>query len=252
MRVLINKVPEVTLAFWIIKIMATTVGETGADFLIFNLRLGLTVTSALMAVLLAAALFIQIRAAKYIPWIYWLAVVMISIVGTLITDNLTDNFEVPLTVSTAIFSVALAATFVCWYISEKTLSIHTVYTRKREMFYWAAILFTFALGTAAGDLASEDWNLGYAISGMIFGAMIAAITMAYYVFKLNPVLAFWLAYILTRPFGASFGDYLSQPASNGGLGFGAITTSFAFLVLILGLVTFLTIRQKANGAARED
>ena len=240
---LFNKVPEVTIFFWIIKIMATTVGETGADFLIFNLHFGLTTTSFIMGALLLAALFVQVKTKRYIPWIYWVTVVMISIVGTLITDNLTDNFGVSLVVSTLAFSLALAATFVTWYAIEKTLSIHTIYTSKRELFYWAAILVTFALGTAAGDLSSESLNFGYAISGFIFGAMIAAVAVLHYFFKVNAVLSFWLAYILTRPFGASFGDYLSQPTSNGGLGFGTVTTSFVFIAAIFGLVTFLSLKK---------
>src|ERR1035437_7940416 len=237
---LLNKVPEVTIFFWIIKIMATTVGETGADFLNFNLHLGLTATSLIMAVLLLISLFVQIRTKKYIPWIYWVAVVLISVVGTLITDNLTDNFGVSLKTTTIVFSLALLATFIVWYASEKTLSIHTIYTPRRELFYWAAILFTFALGTAAGDLVAEDLKLGYVTSALIFGAMIGIVTFAYYVFKANAVLAFWIAYILTLPFGASCGDYLSQSHANGGLGFGTVTTSATFLLIILGLVIFLS------------
>ena len=241
---LLNKVPEVTIFFWIIKIMATTVGETGADFLNFNLHLGLTATSLIMAVLLLISLFVQIRTKKYIPWIYWIAVVLISVVGTLITDNLTDNFGVSLKTTTIVFSLALLATFIVWYASEKTLSIHTIYTPRRELFYWAAILFTFALGTAAGDLVAEDLKLGYVTSALIFGAMIGIVTFAYYVFKANAVLAFWIAYILTRPFGASCGDYLSQSHANGGLGFGTVTTSATFLLIILGLVIFLSIHKE--------
>ncbi len=152
---MLNKVPQVTLYFWIIKIMATTVGETAADSLSVNLHLGLTGTSVVMGCLLAIFLFMQLRSSKYVPWLYWVAVVLISVVGTLITDNLVDNFGVALETTTVAFSVALAATFAAWYASEKTLSIHTIFTTKRELFYWAAILFTFALGTAAGDLVAE-------------------------------------------------------------------------------------------------
>jgi len=240
---LLNKVPAVTLVFWLIKIMATTVGETGADFLIFNFHLGLAVTSLLMSVSLIAALWMQLRAPAYIPWIYWITVVMISVVGTLITDNLSDNLHVPLELSTAAFVLLLATTFSIWYANEKTLSIHTIFTRKRELFYWAAILFTFALGTAAGDLFAERIGLGYVISGAIFGGMIAIVAVAYFVFKLDGVLAFWLAYILTRPLGASFGDWVSQPVANGGLGLGTITTSAAFLAIITLLVTYLTLKR---------
>lgn len=239
---LLVKVPVViTLYFWIIKILATTVGETGADFLIFNLHFGLPATSALMGVVLAAFLYMQIHAKRYIPWLYWMTVVMVSIVGTLITDNLTDNLGVPLQVSTAVFAVLLMATFALWYKVEGSLSIHSIYTWRRELFYWAAILLTFALGTAAGDLMAESVGLGYATSALVFGSAIAAITVGYYAFNLNGVLAFWLAYILTRPLGASIGDWLSQDVANGGLGLGTVTTTAVFLVTILGLVVYLSL-----------
>lgn len=236
------KVPIIiTLYFWIIKILATTVGETGADFLIFNLHFGLPTTSLLMGILLAVVLYFQVKAKTYIPWLYWMAVVMISIVGTLITDNLTDNLGVSLISSTIAFSIALAITFWLWYKAEGSLSIHSIYTTKRELFYWLAILFTFALGTAAGDLMGESAGLGYALSAFIFGAAIAVVTFSYYKFKLNAILAFWLAYILTRPLGASIGDYLSQGAKYGGLGLGTVSTSAIFIVAIIGLVSYLTI-----------
>ena len=241
---MLNKVPEVTFVFWIIKIMATTVGETGADFLIFKLNIGLTVTTYLMSTLLVLALVIQIRSRKYIPWLYWLAVVMISIVGTLISDTLVDIYAVSLEATTILFSLALIVTFVAWYRSEKTLSIHTIFTFRREAYYWAAILFTFALGTSAGDLASEGWGLGYAVSGFIFAALISIVAISYHIFNVNPVITFWIAYILTRPLGASFGDFLSQPLNRGGMGFGTINTSIVFLLIILGLVAYLTNRMR--------
>lgn len=241
---MLNKVPEVTLYFWIVKIMATTVGETGADFLNFGLNFGLTGTSLVMAGLLSVFLFMQLRARKYVPWLYWVNVVLISIVGTLITDNLVDNFGVALETTTALFGLALLVTFALWYISEKTLSIHSIFTTRRELFYWAAILFTFALGTAAGDLVAESMRLGYLNSTLMFGAMIAAVTVAYYGFKANAVLAFWIAYILTRPLGASCGDWLSQPIANGGLGLGTVATSLVFLATILALVIFLSITRR--------
>ena len=238
---LLNKVPEVTLYFWIIKIMATTVGETAADFLNSNLHLGLTGTSVVMGALLAIFLFIQVRSRAYVPWMYWVSVVLISIAGTLVTDNLVDNFGVPLATTTIVFGLALLATFAVWYASEKTLSIHTIHTTKRELLYWAAILFTFALGTAAGDLAAEGLGLGYAKSAVIFGSLIGIVAIAYYAFKANAVLAFWIAYILTRPLGASCGDYLSQPAAYGGLGLGTVVTSAIFLSTIVILVIYLTL-----------
>ena len=241
---MLNKVPEVTLYFWIIKIMATTVGETAADFLNFDLNFGLTGTSVVMGILLSVFLLLQIRARKYVPWLYWVNVVLISIAGTLITDNLVDNFGVALETTTIAFGLALMATFSLWYVSEKTLSIHTIFTTRRELFYWAAILFTFALGTAAGDLVAETMKLGYANSALLFAAAIAAVTFSYYVFKANAVLAFWISYILTRPLGASSGDFLTQPISNGGLGLGAVATTGIFLTIILGLVIFLTATRR--------
>ncbi|MDB5888552.1 MAG: hypothetical protein JWM03_1424 [Rhodocyclales bacterium] len=238
-----NKVPEATILFWIIKIMATTVGETAADYLNFNLHLGLTVTTAIMGVLLLISLFAQIRSRRYIPAIYWIAVVFISVFGTLVTDNLVDNFGVALQTTTIVFSIALIATFATWYASEKTLSIHSINTTRRELFYWAAILFTFALGTASGDLVAEGLHLGYAVSALIFGALIGLVAIAYYFFKLNSVAAFWIAYVLTRPFGASCGDLLSQSRDDGGLGFGTVATSLVFLGVILGLVLYLSINR---------
>lgn len=239
----LNKVPLVTLYFWIIKILATTVGETGADFLNFNLGFGLTITSLMAAALLVIALVIQFRHDRYVPWIYWVTVVLLSIVGTLITDNLSDNFGVSLYVSTAVFAVALSGTFFIWYRSEHTLSIHAITTHRREAFYWAAILFTFALGTAGGDLASEQLGLGYALSGIIFGAMIALGTIGYYTSRLDSVFAFWFAYVLTRPLGASIGDFLTQAHKDGGLAFSTTIVSAIFLVVIIALVTYLTHTQ---------
>jgi uncharacterized membrane-anchored protein len=246
----LNKVPEVTLFFWVIKMMSTTVGETAADYLNVNLHLGLTGTSVVMGVLLAIALFFQIRTKRHVPSIYWVTVVLISVFGTLMTDNLSDNLGVPLVVSTGAFSAALIATFAVWYAKEKTLSIHSVDTVKRELFYWTAILFTFALGTAAGDWVAEGLNLGYTNAALLFGGLIAATAFAHYVFKANAVACFWMAYVLTRPFGASCGDLLSQPASNGGLGLGTVGTTAIFLVTITVLVAYLSIAEKKLNALR--
>lgn len=259
--------PEVTLYFWVIKVMATTVGETAADFLNDNLHLGLTRTTCVMSVLLVVALVAQFRARRYVPGIYWLAVVLISVVGTLITDNLTDNLGVALITTTIVFALALAVTFTVWYASERTLSIHSIYTTRREAFYWAAILFTFALGTAAGDLLAERLDVGYWKSALLFGAAIALVTAVHFAIKAwlatehrrqgsNAVLAFWIAYILTRPLGASLGDYLSQDRGSGGLGLGTVKTSALFLLTILGVVVYLT-RTRADeigpeGAAADE
>jgi uncharacterized membrane-anchored protein len=197
-----------------------------------------------MGGLLLVTLIFQFRSNRYIPGIYWLAVVLISVVGTLVTDNLVDNFGVALETTTIIFAVALAATFAAWFNSEKTLSIHTIYTRRREAFYWLAILFTFALGTAAGDLVAEKLDLGYWKSVLIFAAVIGVVAIVHHRWKLNAVLAFWIAYILTRPLGASFGDYLSQPRQDGGLGLGTVGTSALFLITILGVVVYLAVSRR--------
>lgn len=240
----LSKVPEVTVYFWIIKVLCTTVGETAADFLNINLGLGLTVTTVVMSVFLAGVLAYQFRLDRYVPGVYWLAVVLISIVGTLITDNLVDNFGVPLWVTTAVFGAALALTFAAWYARERTLSIHSIVTRRREAFYWLAILFTFALGTAAGDLAAEGLALGFLASAVMFGAVIGAIALAYRYGKLGAVAAFWIAYVLTRPLGASFGDYLIQPHNAGGLALGTTLTSAIFLGAILALVVYLSLTRR--------
>jgi uncharacterized membrane-anchored protein len=243
-RIMLNKVPEVTIYFWIIKILCTTVGETAADFLNTNLNLGLTNTTYVMSVLLVVTLVVQFRSRKYVPTPYWLAVVLISVVGTLITDNLTDNLGIPLQTTTIVFAIALALTFIAWYATEKTLSIHTIRTTRREAFYWLTILFTFALGTAAGDLVAERLNLGYLVSLLAFAAVIALVTVAHLRFRLNAVLSFWIAYVLTRPLGASLGDYLSQDPADGGLGLGTVGTSALFLATILGMVVYLSITKK--------
>jgi uncharacterized membrane-anchored protein len=239
-RTMLNKVPEVTLYFWIIKVLATTVGETAADYLNDTLGFGLTWTTVVMSIVTAVLLVAQFRTRRYVAPLYWSVVVFISVVGTLITDNLTDRFGVPLQLSTAVFAVLLAATFSLWYRSERTLSIHTIVTSRREGWYWLAILFTFALGTAAGDLVGEQFNLGYGISVVIFAAAIALVTIAHLGFKANAVLCFWLAYILTRPLGASIGDLMSHKPKHGGLGLGTTGTSALFLAAILVLVGYLT------------
>jgi uncharacterized membrane-anchored protein len=240
---MLSKVPEVTIYFWIIKGLCTTVGETASDFLNVNMGLGLTGTSIAMGILLLASLFYQFRAKKYIPAVYWLAVVLISIFGTLVTDNLTDSLGVPLELSTAVFTVALMITFAIWYAKEGTLSIHSIFTGRRELYYWLAILFTFSLGTAAGDLMAEGLGLGYLVTGIIVCAVIAGTTIAWRL-GLDAVLAFWIAYILTRPLGASLGDYLSQSLANGGLGIGASLTSTIFAIAIVALVVFLTVTHR--------
>ncbi len=245
---MLNKVPQVTIAFWIVKIMSTTVGETAADFLSTTLHLGLSLTSIVMAVLLVVALAAQIRLPQYVPAAYWTSVVLISVVGTLISDNLVDNLGVALATSSILFAVILAIVLLVWFAKERTLSIHTIVTRRRELFYWAAILFTFALGTSFGDLVAEKLALGYATSAVIFAACIGLVTTAYFGLGLNAIAAFWIAYILTRPLGASMGDLLSQPVHAGGLGLGTTGTSAVFLVTIVCLVIGMTVSQNRQPA----
>jgi uncharacterized membrane-anchored protein len=251
---MLNKVPEVTIAFWVIKIMSTTVGETGADYLTVHIGLGTAVTDGVMAILLIQSLILQLRVRQYVPWRYWLTVVLVSVVGTQITDALTDGLDISLYLSTAVFAAALAATFLVWYSVERTLSIRTIVTRRRELFYWAAILFTFALGTAAGDLATEELQLGFRLGVVVFGAFLALVVIAYYS-GANPVLTFWIAYVLTRPLGASLGDFLSQAQTYGGLGLGTIITSAVFLSVIVVLVVALSYnvngQRDAPGAAEK-
>jgi uncharacterized membrane-anchored protein len=236
---LLNKVPEVTVYFWIIKVLCTTVGETAADFLNIDLGFGLTGTSVATGVVLAVVMVFQFRATRYVPGLYWTAVALVSVFGTLVTDNLTDNLGVPLPASTLIFSVVLAVVFVAWYSSERTLSIHTIVTRRREAFYWLAVLFTFALGTAAGDLMAEALSLGYLVSALLVAGLIAVVALAWRL-GLHPVLAFWIIYVLTRPLGASLGDLLAQAPDQGGLGLGPTVTSVVFLVAIVGTVLYLS------------
>jgi uncharacterized membrane-anchored protein len=243
-RQLLNKVPEVTVYFWVIKVLCTTVGETASDYLSDNVGLGLTRTTLITVTILAIVLVFQFRAPKYVAGIYWAGIVLISVVGTQITDNLSDNLGVSLVVTTVSFSIVLAAVFATWYRFEQTLSIHTIFTQRREGFYWLAVLFTFALGTAAGDLTAERLNLGYLVSLLLFAGLISAVGVAHYVFDLNAVAAFWIAYILTRPLGASLGDYLSQPTSAGGRGLGTTLTSVIFLSAILLVVVFLSITKR--------
>jgi uncharacterized membrane-anchored protein len=202
-----------------------------------------------MVLLLLVALAIQLSKRRYVPWIYWLTVVLVSVVGTLLTDLLTDKLEVSLYASTFAFAAALSATFGIWFYSEHTISIRAINTTTRELFYWLAILFTFALGTAAGDLAAEEIGLGFNIGVFVFGGLIAIAALAYR-FGANAVLAFWLAYILTRPLGASLGDLMSQPPEYGGLGLGTVYTSIAFLTVIIFLVVLLTLR--GDGAEGPD
>ena len=244
-----NKVPAVTLVFWIIKVLATTVGETAADVLSTTFHLGLVVTSYVMGAALVVALVVQFRVKRYVPTTYWISVVFISVVGTLISDNLVDNLGISLTTTTAIFSAALIGVFVAWYASERTLSVHTIHTTRRELFYWAAILFTFSLGTSGGDLLSERLGLGYTLAMGLFAAGIAVVYALFRVHVLNAVVAFWIAYILTRPLGASAGDLLTQPGSEGGLGMSRLAISGVILVIVIALVVYLSAQERKHPPA---
>jgi uncharacterized membrane-anchored protein len=253
-RKMLNKVPEITVYFWLIKVLCTTVGETFADNLNENLGLGLSGTSYIMGALLIGVLVFQFRAKRYVPGIYWLAVVLISVVGTLVSDNLVDNYGVTLETTTILFSAILIAVFASWYAVERTLSVHTIFTTRREAFYWLTILFTFALGTSAGDFLSEQLELGYLAALGIFAGAIVVVAALHFGLRLNAILSFWLAYILTRPLGASIGDYLASPTEEGGLGLGTNVTSIIFLSAILALVVYLAISKRdviPTGAAAE-
>lgn len=234
------KTPEITAFFWIIKVLATTVGETFADYLNTTLGFGLNGTTTVTILALVVALFFQFKSTRYRPTVYWLVVVLISIAGTLFTDNLTDNLGVSLLVSSVIFSIILAGIFIVWHRSEASLAIHSIYTPRREAFYWGAILFTFALGTATGDLFAERLGFGYGVSLLIFAGVILIFCAGWTTKTLNPVFAFWGVYVLTRPLGASVGDLLSQTKKDGGIGVGTTVTSAIFLVVIAILVFYLT------------
>jgi uncharacterized membrane-anchored protein len=242
----LTKVPAITATFWVIKVLSTTIGETFADFLSVNVGLGPAVTDAAMIAVLVLALTLQLRTRQYTPWIYWLCVVLVSIVGTQITDFFTDTLGVSLYISTAVFAVVLAAVFTVWYRQEGTLAIASVDTPRREWFYWAAILVTFALGTAAGDLATEALSLGFRNGVLIFGGLILVTWLARRA-GAGAVLTFWIAYVLTRPLGASLGDLLTQAKDFGGLGLGASLTSVLFFAVIIILVTREQLLTKRHG-----
>ena len=237
---MLNKVPEVTVYFWIIKVLCTTVGESFADYINETLGVGLTNTTLIFSAALLAALVAQFRLRKYVPGVYWTSVVLISVVGTLLTDNLTDGQGVPLWISFTVFSVLLAVVFAVWYARERTLSIHSIVTTPREAFYWLAVLVTFALGTAAGDWTLELTGWGPGPSVLLPAGLIAAVFVAWRL-GAGPVLSFWLAYILTRPLGANIGDFLGSSHHDGGQGLGTLWTSLLFLGAILLTVVYLSV-----------
>ncbi len=238
--VFFNKVANITFLFWVIKIISTTVGEASADF--FGHRFGLYATVAAFLLLLIS-IVIQIRFKRYVPWMYWTVIILVAVFGTMLADGV-HHLGVPLMVSTISFTILLLAMLGLWYASEKTLDVHTVHTTKRELFYWSVIFFTFALGTAAGDLVADTFKLGYLDATLVFGAVIIIIPLALYLFRLNRIALFWITYILTRPFGAAGADLLGKPVSHGGLGLGDGTTSLITLAIIIALVIWLTITHK--------
>ena len=225
--------------FWIVKVLTTGQGEAAADYLFF--RFGPVVTGAVGAIGLAVALVLQFRARRYVAWIYWLAVNMVSVFGTLAADGLHIKLGVPYDLSTPFFAAVLIVIFVVWYATEKTLSIHSIYTWRREAFYWATVMATFALGTALGDLTAVTFHLGFLASGVLFAVVIAIPAVAHWRFGMNAVLAFWFAYIVTRPLGASFADWLGVSRDLGGLGLGRGVVSLVGTVVIIGFVGYLTV-----------
>lgn len=238
------KVPAVTAFFWVIKVLATTVGETFSDWINETLGFGLGNTTWAASAVLAVTLTLQVRSNSYRPWLYWLNIVLVSITGTLITDNLTDGMNFPLLYSMIIFGALLTATFIWWFRREGSLAMKSIKTRERELFYWLAILLTFAMGTATGDYLGDALNLGFAISAVIFASVILVLGLLWKAKIITEIGAFWSVYILTRPLGASIGDLLAQAPKDGGLGVGTTGTSVIFLVLILASVTYLALTKR--------
>src|SRR5262245_20649529 len=239
-RTMLSKVPEVTVWFWVIKILCTTVGESFADWINIGLGTGLYATAIIFTIVLGMVLAIQLRLNHYVPTVYWLTVVILSVAGTLYTDILTDGLSVPLALSTTVFAILLATVFGMWYARERTLSINSIVTTQREVFYWLAVLVTFALGTAVGDwtIALTGWSPGTSV--LLPAGLIVAIALGWRL-GANAVLSFWLAYILTRPLGANLGDWFASPSTQHGLGLGYGLTSLIFLATILSAVVYLTL-----------
>ncbi len=239
---LLRKVPEITIYFWVIKLLTTALGESTSDYLVH--RLDPYIAVAIGFIGLVISLVIQFAVHRYIAWIYWLAVVMVAIFGTMAADVLHVGLGIPYAISATFFALVLAVIFVVWYKSEKTLSIHSIYTYKRELFYWATVMATFALGTATGDLSAYTMHLGYLSSGILFAIVFAIPALAYWLFDLNAIFAFWFAYIMTRPLGASFADWTGKAHSFGGLGIGDLPISLILALLIVILVAYLSLSGK--------
>ncbi|WHY94486.1 hypothetical protein QNK12_13890 [Neobacillus cucumis] len=230
------KVPEITLYFWITKLLTTGVGEVASDYLFENLNP--FISAPLSVLIFVAAMILQFKVRRYIPSIYWLVVVMVSIFGTMAADVVRVGLGIPYFVSTIFFIVTLAGVLITWFSKEKTLSVHSIFTRRREIFYWLTVLVTFALGTAAGDMTASTMHLGYFSSGVLFTVLLAIPALGYKLFGLNEIFAFWFAYIMTRPVGASFSDWLGASQNHGGLGIGKGLVTLVLLIFIMTLVFF--------------
>jgi uncharacterized membrane-anchored protein len=240
---LVAKVPEITLYFWITKVLTTGMGEAASDYL--GNSLGTAIAMPLGGAALIAALMLQFRVRRYIAWVYWLAVVMVSVFGTMLADGI-HSAGVPYIVSTIVFSLGLAGIFYWWNASEGTLDVHSIYTRRRERFYWATVIATFALGTAAGDMTASTFDLGYVSSVIVFAILIAVPAIGYWRFGLNPVVAFWFAYVVTRPLGASAADWMAVPRNQGGLGWGTGWVTLGMTAAIICFVGYLAIGRRGT------
>ena len=246
---MVRKLPAIGAYFWVIKVLTTAMGEVTSDYLVTELRA--MVAIALGGTCLAIAVALQFAVRRYIAWVYWLAVAMVAVFGTMMADAIHVGLGIPYTISTLGFGLALAGIFVAWYGSEKTLSIHTIDSRRRELFYWATVIATFALGTAAGDLTATTVGLGFFASGVMFSGLIAVPAVAYRFFEWNEIPAFWMAYVLTRPLGASFADWLGRSESLSGVGLGTGLVGLVLTLVIGALVAFLTITRKDVEVGRE-
>jgi uncharacterized membrane-anchored protein len=245
-----SKVPEVTVYFWIIKVLTTGMGETTSDFLV-------TTIDPIIAVVLGGlafgvALVLQFSAGRYIAWIYWLTVVMVSIFGTMAADVVHVALGIPYSISTPFFAISLAVILYAWQRVEGTLSIHSIHTARREFFYWATVSTTFALGTAAGDMTASSMGLGYLESGFLFLAIFAVPAIAYWKFGMGEIMAFWFAYVVTRPLGASFADWLGVSHERGGLGWGTGPVSLGMAIVIFGFVGYVALTRKDVEEADRD
>jgi len=238
----LSKVPEITAAFWVTKVLTTGMGESTSDYLV--LTLGPAVAIGLGAIVFAAALIVQFRVKQYVAGVYWFAVVLVSVFGTMAADVLHVGLGIPYLISTIFFAVVLAGIFVAWYFTQRTLSIHSITTRTRELFYWATVLTTFALGTASGDLTATTFGLGFLGSGILFAVVIALPAIAWWRFRLNAIFAFWFAYVTTRPLGASFADWMAVSHERGGLNWGTGPVSLGLSVVILGFVIYLGVSRR--------